>query len=52
MEWSSEAEMMRLWEKTRHVTTEEPCAGKERCFGEGLWTHFERVSMRDLKSVR
>jgi hypothetical protein len=46
MEWSSEAEMIRLWEKTRQVTTAEPCAGKERCFGEGFVTHFVRVSMR------
>jgi len=37
MSWSSDAEMIRLWEKTRQVTTTEPCARKE---GEEFVTHF------------
>lgn len=33
MEWSSDADMIRPWENSRHVTIAVPWAGNERCFG-------------------
>ena len=41
--------MIRAREKIRQVTTEEPWAGKDICFGRGLFTQRIRVKCRDLK---
>jgi hypothetical protein len=51
MEWSSEAEMMRPCENSRHVTTDVPCAGNVRCRGLAFVIQRERVRCRLLNSA-